>query len=138
MTNTTFNPKTKRSLVELLRDLPGLLVQLAKDEVLQFTTEFKHRLKNAGVGVGLFVAAAFFGLVAFWVLVAAAILGLAEAFAPWLAALIVAVVFLIVTAVLAILGVRWVKRGLPPVPQESVDSIREDVKAVKGLGRYDR
>ena len=139
MINTTDpNPKSTHSLVKLIGSLPGLLSQLVKDEVQQFTTELTSRLKKVGVGVGFFVAAAFFALVAFWVLVAAAILGLAVVVEPWLAALIVAVVFLVLAAVLAILGVRWVKRGLPPVPKESIDSIKEDVQAVKGVGKYDR
>jgi hypothetical protein len=72
------------------------------------------------------------------VLVVAAVLGLAEVLPAWLAALIVAVVFLVLAGLLALLGVGRLKKGLPPVPKESLDSVKEDVDAVKGVGRYDR
>jgi hypothetical protein len=134
----TFNPKTARSLVELVRDLPTLLVELVKRELNLFTTELSRRLKFAGIGVGFFIGAALFGLVAFWVLVTAAVLGLAHVVEPWLAAVIVAVLFLVFTGILAFLGIRFLKRGVPPVPKDAVEGIKEDVQAVKGMGKYDR
>jgi uncharacterized membrane protein YqjE len=137
-TSIPFNPKTRQSLIALIRELPGLLVRLAKAELQQFTTALKAKLLQAGIGIALFLVAAFFALTGFWVLVVAAVLGLAEVLAPWLAALIVAVVFLVLAGVLALLGVGRLKKGLPPVPKESVDSVKEDLDAVKGVGRYDR
>jgi uncharacterized membrane protein YqjE len=137
-TSIPFNPKTRQSLVGLVRELPGLLVRLAKAELQQFTIGLKAKLLEAGIGLALALVAAFFALTGFWVLVVAAILGLAEFLAPWLAALIVAVVFLALAAVLGLLGVGRLKKGLPPVPTDSIDSVKEDVDAVKGVGRYDR
>jgi len=133
-----FNPKTRQSLITLLRELPGLLVRLAKAELQQFLTGLKAKLLQAGIGIALFLVAAFFALTGFWVLVVAAVLGLAEVLPAWLAALIVAVVFLVLAGLLALLGVGRLKKGLPPVPKESLDSVKEDVDAVKGVGRYDR
>ncbi len=137
-TSIPFNPKTRQSLIALLRELPTLLVRLAKAELQQFLIGLKAKLLQAGIGIALFLVAAFFALTGFWVLVVAAILGLAEALPPWLAALIVAVVFLALAGLLALLGVGRLKKGLPPVPKESIDSVKEDVDAVKGVGRYDR
>jgi uncharacterized membrane protein YqjE len=137
-TSIPFNQKTRQSLIALIRELPGLLVRLAKAELQQFTTALKAKLLQAGIGIALFLVAAFFALTGFWVLVVAAVLGLAEVLAPWLAALIVAVVFLVLAGVLALLGVGRLKKGLPPVPKESIDSVKEDLDAVKGVGRYDR
>jgi uncharacterized membrane protein YqjE len=137
-TSIPFNPKTRQSLIALIRELPGILVRLAKAELQQFTTALKAKLLQAGIGIALFLVAAFFALTGFWVLVVAAILGLAEVLAPWLAALIVAVVFLVLAGVLALLGVGRLKKGLPPVPKDSIDSVKEDLDAVKGVGRYDR
>ena len=69
------------------------------------------------------------------VLIATAILGLAQAVAAWLAALIIGVVLLIITAVLVLLGKKALERGLPPVPELAQASIKADVAAVKeGLG----
>jgi hypothetical protein len=137
MTDQDLNPKSGRSLVRLVADLPTLIVQLIKDEIESFKNELVSKLKHAGIGSALFAVALFFAFIAFLVLVAAAILGLSEAFAPWLAALIVAGVFLLITVVLALLGLRWFKKGVPPVPEDTVDSIKEDVDAVKGTGKYD-
>jgi len=137
-TSIPFNPKTRQSLIALIRELPGILVRLAKAELQQFTTALKAKLLQAGIGIALFLVAAFFALTGFWVLVVAAVLGLAEAVPPWLAALIVAVVFLVLAGVLALLGIGRLKKGLPPVPKDSIDSVKEDLDAVKGVGRYDR
>jgi amino acid transporter len=129
------NPARKKSLGELLGELPGLLANLVKDEIEGLKREITSRLAKVGVGAALFVAAALFGFFALAVLIAAAVLGLATVFQPWLAALIVAGALLVVVAILALIGVRSIKKGLPPVPEESVDSLKKDVNAIKGLGR---
>jgi amino acid transporter len=129
------NPARKKSLGELLGELPGLLTSLVKDEVEGLKREITSRLAKLGVGAGLFVAAALLGFFALAVLITAAVLGLATVFAPWLAALIVAGVLLIIVAILVLVGVKSVKKGIPPVPEETVDSLKKDVNAIKGLGR---
>ncbi|KQO11792.1 hypothetical protein ASF06_04005 [Agreia sp. Leaf244] len=134
MTNIP-NPARKKSLGELLGELPGLLVTLVKDEIEGLKREITSRLAKLGVGAALFVVAALLGFFALAVLIAAAVLGLATVFAPWLAALIVAGALLIIVAILVLVGVRSIKKGIPPVPEESVDSLKKDVNAIKGLGR---
>ena len=134
MTNIP-NPARKKSLGELLGELPGLLVTLVKDEIEGLKREITSRLAKLGVGAALFVVAALLGFFALAVLIAAAVLGLATVFAPWLAALIVAGALLIIVAILVLVGVRSITKGIPPVPEESVDSLKKDVNAIKGLGR---
>ena len=134
MTNIP-NPARKKSLGELLGELPGLLVTLVKDEIEGLKREITSRLAKLGVGAALFVVAALLGFFALAVLIAAAVLGLATVFAPWLSALIVAGALLIIVAILVLVGVRSIKKGIPPVPEESVDSLKKDVNAIKGLGR---
>ena len=134
MTNIP-NPARKKSLGELLGELPGLLVTLVKDEIEGLKREITSRLSKLGVGAALFVVAALLGFFALAVLIAAAVLGLATVFEPWAAALIVAGVLLIIVAILVLVGVRSIKKGIPPVPENSVDSLKKDVNAIKGLGR---
>jgi amino acid transporter len=134
MTNIP-NPARKKSLGELLGELPGLLVTLVKDEIEGLKREITSRLSKLGVGAALFVVAALLGFFALAVLIAAAVLGLSTVFAPWLAALIVAGALLVVVAILVLVGIRSIKKGIPPVPEESVDSLKKDVNAIKGLGR---
>jgi hypothetical protein len=61
-------------------------------------------------------------------LTAAAILGLTEVFLPWLAALIVGGAYLLVALVLFLAGRARLKRAGPPVPEETVQTIREDAE----------
>jgi tetrahydromethanopterin S-methyltransferase subunit C len=64
-------------------------------------------------------------------LLAAVVLGLGEAMPYWLSALIVAVVLFAVAAVLALMGRRQIQQGVPPVPQETVASVKADIDEVK-------
>lgn len=132
------SPKTdpqrepKRSLAALIADVPRLLGELVRGEIESLKQEMASKLKNAGIGIGLFVGAALFALFALMVLIAAAILGFAEVLPAWAAALIVAGILLIITAILVAVGVNLVKKGTPPAPTETIESIKSDVRAVKG------
>jgi hypothetical protein len=127
----------KRSLFKLIGDLPGYLVDLLRSELERLKEELVAKAKHLGVGVGLIAGGAFFAFFAFAVLLAAAVLGIATALPAWLAALIVGVALLIITAVLVLIGVNQLKRGVPPVPEETIASVKEDVNAIKGIGKRD-
>jgi uncharacterized membrane protein YqjE len=120
------------SLGNLVKDLPDRVTRLVKSELQLAKLELTTKLKAAGIGAGLLAAAAFFALVFFAVLVSAAVMGLAEVLPGWAAALIVAAVFLIIAAVLALLGINKLKKGVPPVPEESIESVKTDVSVVTG------
>jgi len=128
---------TKRSLGSLIGSLPELISRLIRGEIALAKTELAAKAKEAGVGVGLLVGAALFGFFLLAVLITAGVLGLATVVAPWLAALIVAAVLLVITAVLALLGVKALKKGVPPTPEKAVASVKADVSALKGQGSYD-
>ena len=64
-------------------------------------------------------------------LVAAAILALAEVLDPWLAALIVALVYAAVAAGLALLGRQKTREAIPPAPEQAIESTKEDVQWAK-------
>jgi len=123
---------TKKSLGSLLGSLPELISRLIRGEIQLAKTELVAKLKEAGVGAGFLVGAALFGFFLLAVLITAGVLGLATVVAPWLAALIVAAVLLVITGVLALLGVKALKKGVPPVPKQAVDSVKADVAALKG------
>jgi amino acid transporter len=125
----------KRSLFKLIGDLPGYLVELLRSELERLKQELVEKAKHLGVGVGLIAAGAFFAFFAFAVLVTAAVLGIATALPAWLAALIVAFALLVITAILVLVGVKQLKRGVPPVPEETIASVKEDVNAIKGIGK---
>ena len=80
------------------------------------TLELKRKIAELGVGVGLLVGAAVFGLFALGFALAAAAAGLATFLPTWLALLIVAVFLILLAAVLAAIGRARLQRGLRPCP----------------------
>jgi hypothetical protein len=126
-----------RSLVALISDLPRLLIDLLKAELAHLKAEFAEKAKYAGVGIGLLAGAAGFIFFALGTLVAAAILGLAVVLPGWLSALIVFVALLLLAGVLILLGVASFKKMNGVAPSETIDSIKEDTEAFKGMGKYD-
>jgi VIT1/CCC1 family predicted Fe2+/Mn2+ transporter len=128
----------KKSVFALIGELPGIITTLIRDEIEQIKREAITRLKSAGLGVALFVVAAVFLFFAAFPLMAAVVFGIAVALPLWLSALIVGVALLLVAAVFALIGLNRVKKGVPPVPKEAVDSVKDDVKAFKGVQQYDR
>jgi hypothetical protein len=127
-----------RSLFSLLRDLPGLLLELLRVEFEQFKREMARKLKNLGVAAALVVVALSLTTFLFGTLIAAAVLGLAEIMPPWAAALTVAGSILVVIIVLLGVAVTKFKKGSPPLPTETFDSIVDDANALQGKGRYDK
>ena len=47
-------------------------------------------------------------------------------------ALIVGLVLLIVASMLGLLGKKQIQRGTPPVPEQAIHGVQQDVQAVKG------
>jgi len=127
-----------RSLFSLLRDLPGLLLELLRVEVEQFKREMARKLKNLGVGAALVIVALSLTTFFFGTLIAAGVFGLAEVMPTWAAALTVAGILLVIIIVLLGVAVSKFKKGSPPLPTETFDSIVDDANALKGEGRYDK
>ena len=74
------------------------------------------------------------GLVALYgigCLLAAAIIGLAGHAPAWAAALIVGGALLAVAGLAALLGKSQVSRATPPVPEQTVQSVKADVEEIK-------
>ncbi len=128
----------RKSVFALIGELPGIITTLIRDEIEQIKRELVTRLKSAGIGIALFAGAAVFLYFAAFPLLAAAVFGIAEALPLWLSALIVGVALVLVAAVLVLVGISRLKKGVPPVPKEAVDSVKDDVKAFRGVEQYDR
>jgi uncharacterized membrane protein YqjE len=128
----------KKTVFTLIGELPGIITTLIRDEIEQLKREVITRLKAVGIGAAFFVVAAVLLYFAVFPLMAAIVIGLGQALPYWLAALILGVVLLIIAAVFVLIGLSRVKKGVPPVPKESVDSVKDDVKAFKGVQQYDR
>lgn len=119
------------STAELLRKLSEQTTTLVRQELELAKLELTHKGKKAGMGAGMFGGAGALGFYALGAFTACAILALATAVAGWLAALIVGVVYAAVAAALALNGKSKVAAATPPVPEQAVDSTKEDVRWVK-------
>lgn len=128
-------PSRKRSVFALLADIPALVTDLVQREIELVKTELVSKLKSLGVGAGLIAVALVVLLGMLGVLLTAAILALSLVMPGWLAALLVAAVLLLIAVVLGLIGYRVLMRGVPPVPTEALDSIRRDLRAIKGTGK---
>lgn len=127
--------RPKRSLVELLAGLPEQVHELVQREIELVKTELVEKLKALGAGGGLIVGALVTFLFFVGVLLTLAIIGLSYLMPDWAAALVVAGVLLVVVVVLALVGYRILKRGIPPVPTEAIESIQKDIRAIRGMGK---
>ena len=128
-------PTRKRSLFTLLGDLPGLLSDLVRGEIEQLKKEMTDKLKAAGIGIGLLVFAAAFVFFTLTMLVVAAVAGLATVLPVWASALIVGGVSLLLAAILAVIGVLSLRKGVPPAPTETIKSVKQDVTVITGTGK---
>jgi putative superfamily III holin-X len=119
------------STADLVKQLSDQTSRLMRQELELLKAELTIKGKQAGAGAGLFGGAGVFALFAFGALTAAAIAALATAMATWLAALIVAVVWAAIAGAAALTGKKKVEQALPPVPEDSVESVKEDVQWTK-------
>jgi hypothetical protein len=122
---------TDRSIADLVKQLSDQTTTLVRQEIDLAKAELAVKGKQAGVGAGLFGGAGMFGLYALGALTACVILALATAMTGWLAALIVAAIYGAIAGVLALTGKNKVKQGAPPVPEQTVESVKEDVEWTK-------
>ena len=121
----------ERPTAELLKEFSDQATALLRKEIALAKVEVAEKGKKAAVGAGMFGGTGVFGFYAFGALTASAILALATAVAAWLAALIVAVVYGAIAGVLALRGKAQMQRATPPLPEQAVDSTKEDLEWVK-------
>jgi hypothetical protein len=127
--------RERRGLFTLISDIPGLLRELIEAEIASLKAEIVGKLKAAGIGAGFLVTAGVFAFFATLVLTAAGILALALVLPAWASALIVGGALLALAGIAAAIGVAQLKHGVPPTPTQTIESVKEDVRVVRGLGK---
>lgn len=116
---------------ELLKRLSNETAQLVRQELDLAKAELAEKGKKAGLGAGMFGAAGVTALLSLGALTACVILALDHAVADWLAALIVGAVWAALAGVLALRGRDKVQEATPPIPEQTVETVKEDVQWAK-------
>jgi uncharacterized membrane protein YqjE len=116
-----------KQVTDRAKALAGLEVELA-------SLELKRKVAAVGTGIGLLVAAALFGLYALGFAFATIAAALATFLATWLALLIVTAFLLVVSGILAAVGVGQVRKGTPPVPEQAIAEAKKTSAALKSDG----
>src|SRR5262245_52223813 len=119
-----------RSLMEVLGDIVGNLQQIVRGEVRLAQAEMRDAIGKAKRGVIFLVAGGAMGELAMGVLLLACIYALATVMVPWMAALVVAIVVAVASAICINTGVKQIGRVTLPPPR-TVASVQETVQWAK-------
>jgi Putative Actinobacterial Holin-X, holin superfamily III len=116
---------------ELVKQLSNQVSTLVRQEVELAKTEAAEKGKKAGVGAGMFGGAGVAGLLTLGSLTAFLILVLALAIPAWASALLVTALWAAVAGVLALHGRNKLREMGTPVPEKTVETVKEDVQWLK-------
>ena len=120
-----------RSVPELMRELAQETGTLVRQELALARAEVTRSARRTGIGIGELGGAALIALFALACLTVCAIAALALAMPVWLAALIVAAVYGAAAAFLGLSGKRQITRAMPPAPEQTIETVKEDVEWAK-------
>jgi hypothetical protein len=116
---------------ELVKHLSEQVSVLIRDELKLAEYEMTRKAKRIGRGAGMFGGSGLVALYGIGCLLAAAILGLAGVLPAWAAALIVGGALLATAGLAALMGKSQVSKAVPPVPEQTVQSVKADVEEIK-------
>lgn len=120
-----------QSIGELLKQLSEQTATLVRQELHLARAEMEQKGRRAGRGLSLIGVSGVVGLAAVGALTATLIMLLAEWMDGWLAGLIVTIVLAAIAAFLAIQGKEKVSEATPPMPEQTIETVKEDVQWAK-------
>jgi hypothetical protein len=121
----------ERPLGEVARDLTQDLSLLVRQEVELAKAEMAQKGRVAAPGLGMIGGAGVVGLMAAGALTAFLILGLSIILDEWLSALIVGVALAGTAYVLAKQGKERVEEAGSPIPEQTIETVKEDLEWAK-------
>jgi hypothetical protein len=128
----------ERPIGELLKQLSEETTRLVHQELELAKAELTQKGRQAGAGAGLFGAAGAIGLLAAAALTTCFILALDAVMPAWVAALLVAVVYGVIALVVVKQGQAKMKAAGPPVPEQTIETVKEDVAWAKTQMRSEK
>ena len=131
MAERTNDELRDRPIGELMQRLAQETSTLVRQELELAKAEVREKGKKAGPGFGMWGGAGVVALLALGALTAFFILALDGAMPNWAAALIVAAVYAAIAAILWFQGREKVREAGSPVPEQTVETVKEDVEWAK-------
>ena len=107
---------------------------LARLEVRLALLELKRKLSALGLGIALAIGAGIVALFALGFGFATIASALETTLPDWLSLLVVTAGLFSLAASLGLLAVRWVKKGVPPIPEQALMEAKQTTEAVKANG----
>jgi hypothetical protein len=123
----------EKPLGEIVSEVTSKAQLLVREEIELAKAEVTAKVSKLAKGAGFFAGAgilAVFGLIYLFHMLA---LGFADWFGlkDWVGYAIVTVLIFIVVGVLALLGLRSIKKGSPPVPELAIEEAKKTQAALK-------
>jgi uncharacterized membrane protein YqjE len=128
-------PREDRSLGDLLKELSSEVSRLVRQEIELAKVETTAKARETARAAGLLVGAGVAGVILLGALTALLILALDVAMPAWAAALIAVGLWLVITGILALVGLQRYRRAQPLKPEQTVETIKEDVQWLKNPSR---
>ncbi|HLM92933.1 MAG TPA: phage holin family protein [Gaiellaceae bacterium] len=129
--NHTENELRERPIGEVAKSLTSDLSLLLRQEIDLAKAEMAEKGRRAAPGLGMFGGAGIVALCAAGALTAFLILVLSTFLPDWAAALVVGAVLATVAYVLIQQGKERVADVGPPVPEQTIETVKEDVEWAK-------
>jgi uncharacterized membrane protein YqjE len=125
------NGLREQPMGELFKQLSDDLSTLVRQELKLAQVEMTEKGKRAGVGIGMFGGAGIVALLALGAFTTCLIAALSTGMEVWIAALIVTVIYVAVTGLLALNGRDRVSEATPPLPEQTIQTVKEDAQWAK-------
>ncbi|MBG0564764.1 phage holin family protein [Actinoplanes aureus] len=135
---STGGDSTGASTAELVSQAAAQISTLVRDELTLAKLELAEKGKRAGVGGGLFGAAAALALYGLGLLLTLAVVALDLVWPLWLAVLVVMVMVFVAAGIAALLGRSKLKAAAPPLPSDAIAGVEADVNTIKTAAREGR
>jgi hypothetical protein len=121
----------KRGLGAAARIVSERASSIVRLELQLAAAELKKKVASLGIGIALFVVAAFLGLFALGFAFATIAVALAIVLDTWLALLIVTAGLLLVAGLLVVVGLRKLRNGTPLVPEQAIEEAKLTSEALR-------
>jgi hypothetical protein len=129
--NEADNELRERPIGEVAKDLTSDLSLLVRQEIELAKAEMAQKARTAAPGFGMFGGAGVVALCAAGALTAFLVLVFSLFLPDWAAALIIGAALAAIAGVLVLMGKERVAAAGKPVPEQTIETVKEDVEWAK-------